>query len=64
MRSMPFALYPLLRAGADGIVAEMVLGGVPVGAQRSVNTTGNHEVWGSIPGLAQRVKDPVWLWLW
>lgn len=27
MRSMPFALYPLLRAGADGIVAEMVLAG-------------------------------------
>ena len=24
----------------------------------------NHEVEGLIPGLAQRVKDPVWLWLW
>ena len=31
--------------------------GVPVVAQWLTNPTRNHEVWGSIPGLAQRVKD-------
>ena len=28
------------------------------------NLTRNHEVEDSIPGLAQWVKDPVFLWLW
>ena len=43
-----------------GKEVKIVFTGVPVVAQRLTNPTSIHEGAGSIPGLAQWVKDPVW----
>ena len=42
--------------GGDEILKEIFVG-VPIVVQWLTNLTGNHEVAGSIPGLAQWVRD-------
>ena len=39
------------------LLSQVRISGVPIMAQWLTNPTGNHEVVGSIPGLAQGVKD-------
>jgi len=43
------------------MLSQNIMYGVPVVAQWLTNPTRNHELTGSIPGLAQGVKDPTLL---
>ena len=48
--------------GKDSSIIKECLFGVPVVAQWLINPTNIHENASLIPGLAQQVKDPTWLW--
>jgi len=51
-------LLPVSLLRYQWVFKKVKFNGVPIMAQGLTNPTGNHEVEGSIPGLAQWVKDP------